>query len=240
MEYYGDRYSASDSSLFKNFIRFYEAMPENQPRFGYLLTIQNHGRWDRNSPDKDTVHIQDSHGLSEYEQQINEYLTCIDQTDVFVDEMIQYFSDSSREVIVYMVGDHCPSLIRNWDLGNSAEIALKKRQVPYFIWSNGDIDESTLPENRNIDMCTLTPLMLRAAAKQLSPYYTQVLQCSEYVQSLTVQEEMTIENHLVYIDKYGVVQDAYSGTTDAELVKYYYFMEYNGLIKEKLDSLFDP
>ena len=259
LEYYEARYSASDSSLFRNFTRFYEAMPEDQPRFAYLLTIQNHGGWDRNSPDKDTVHIQDSQGFSEYEQQINEYLTCIQQTDDFIGEMVEYFSNTGRDVIVCMVGDHGPSFLREWDLGE--EYNLSKRQVPYFIWSNKGTEEAgsrdtdgaededadgtvdvdgnvaTVAEkdaHRNVDICALAPMALKAADMPLSAYYTQILRLSENVQVLTGGSDE-------YIDKNGDGKDIYSGIEEAELVRKYYYMEYNSLLKKgRIDALFDP
>ena len=242
LDYYGDRYSASDSSLFTNFQRFYEEMPKDQPRFAYLLTIQNHGGWDRNDPIMDTVHIQNSNGLTKYEQQINEYLTCMQQTDEFIREVVDYFSQSERNVIVYMAGDHGPSLLKEWDLGDSDEINLKKRQVPYFIWSNYGTEVEELPENRNIDMCALTPWALKVAGLPLSPYYSQILHLSEKVQCLT---EVIVpgENHggLRYIDCNGIVQDVYSGTDEADLVRKFFYMEYNRLQKkDRLDYLFDP
>lgn len=243
LDYYEQRYSASDSSLFENFKRFYEDMPENQPRFAYLLTIQNHGGWDRNSPDKDTVHIQDSKGLSEYEQQINEYLTCIQQTDDFIEEVVDYYSGLDRDVIVYMVGDHGPSLLKEWDIGESDDIYLKKRQVPYFIWSNRGIENFDLPNNKNIDMCALTPFALKAAGLPLSPYYAQLIHLSENVQCITGMIIPGEDNGGVntYIDAVGQKQDIYGGTEEADLVRKYYYMEYNRLQKKgRLDELYDP
>ena len=243
LDYYEQRYSASDTSLFENFKRFYEDMPEDQPRFAYLLTIQNHGGWDRNSPDKDTVHIQDVNGLAEYEQQINEYLTCIQQTDDFIGEVVEYYSGLDRDVIVYMVGDHGPSLLKEWDLGESDDIYLKKRQVPYFIWSNQGIEDYDLPTNRNVDMCALTPLALKAAGLPLSPYYAQLVHLSENVQCITGMIIPGEGNGSMntYIDAAGQTQDIYGGTEEADLVRKYFYMEYNRLQKKgRIDTLFDP
>lgn len=243
LEFYEQRYRASDSSLFKNFKRFYEDMPENQPRFAYLLTIQNHGDWNSNSPDKDTVHIQDGNGLSGYEQQINEYLTCIQQTDGFIGEMINYFSCLDRDVIVYMVGDHGPSLLKEWDLGASDDIYLKKRQVPYFIWSNQGTEGFDLPKNRNIDMCALTPFALKAAGLPLSPYYAQLIHLSENVQCITgmIIPGKGKDSVITYIDIAGQIQDIYGCTEEASLVRQYFYMEYNRMLKDgRMDQLFDP
>ena len=243
LDYYEQRYSASDSSLFENFKRFYEEMPEDQPRFAYLLTIQNHGGWDRNSPDKDTVHIQDVNGLAEYEQQINEYLTCIQQTDDLIEEVVEYYSGLDRDVIVYMVGDHGPSLLKEWDLGESDDIYLKKRQVPYFIWSSQGIEDYGFPTNSNVDMCALTPLALKAAGLPLSPYYAQIVHLSENVQCITGMIIPGEGNGSVntYIDAAGETQDIYGGTEEADLVRKYFYMEYNRLQKKgRIDTLFDP
>ena len=178
-----------------------------------------------------------------YEQQINEYLTCIQQTDDFIGEVVDYFSEVDRDVVVYMAGDHGPSLLKEWDLGDSSEIVLKKRQVPYFIWNNYGANSKGLPENRIVDMCALSPMALKQAGLPLSPYYAQILRLSDHTQSLT--ETIVPGEETGGISKYiridGSMQDFYSGTAEAELVRKYYFMEYNQLQKkERIDSLFDP
>ena len=144
-----------------------------------------------------------------------------------------------------MVGDHGPSFLKEWDLGDDIEINLKKRQVPYFIWSRQGFDESAMsdmPENTTIDMCALTPLMLKAAGLPLSSYYSQILRLSENVQSLTGQTSSGKEKDgMIYFDNAGAVQDVYSGTEEADLVRKYYYMEYNRLQKKgRVDELFDP
>ena len=68
----------------------------------------------------------------------------------------------------------------------------------------------------------------------LSAYYTQILRLSENVQVLTGGSDE-------YIDKNGDGKDIYSGTEEAELVRKYYYMEYNSLLKKgRIDALFDP
>ena len=49
------------------------------------------------------------------------------------------------------------------------------------------------------------------------------------------------ENVNTYIDVNGQRQDTYSSTKEAVLVRKYFFMEYNRLMKNgRLDQLFDP
>lgn len=244
LSYYGRRYSASDASLFKNFIRFYEAMPESQPRFAYLLTIQNHGDWDRNDPEMDLVHIRNANGLTEFDQQrMNEYLTCVKQTDVFISDLIEYFSGQERRAVVYMVGDHAPSLVKDWKVGESDAVNLQKRQVPFFIWGNYDINASILPDDHNVDLCMLSPMALECAGLPLSAYYNQLIKVSNVAQCITNVTAMDSQGKSSrgYIHKNGTTESMYIETDEAKLVRDYFYMEYNGLMdKERLDALFDP
>ena len=244
LEYYGDRWYGSDSSAFRNLCRYYEAMPEDRPRFAYFLTIQNHGDWDRNSSDKDLVHITNSRGLSDYDCEcMNEYLTCLKQTDDCISEIVDYFSHMDRKVVVYMVGDHCPSFLSGFEEDSSAESQMKKRQVPYFIWKNYD-SQNTLPqENREIDLCALTPYALQTGGLPISPYYHQLLKISEKVKCITgiTSRNDNGESVTAFVLKDGSIERVDSGTPLSEMVEDYFCMEYNSLQgKPRIESLFDP
>ena len=248
-EYYGNRWFESDISVFENFKRFYQQMPSDKPRFAYLLTIQNHGDWDRNDPELDLVHIQNSNGLSEYDcQRANEFLTCMKQTDDCIDDIIEYFSGIDRKVIVYMSGDHSTTFVS--DLGdkssetNSSENTnLKKRMVPYYIWANYDADFSELPDDHNIDLCSLTSCALCVAGLPLSPYYNQLLKISYYTQCIT-GIEVVDENEntsIGFVDKQGETVSIDNDVSTAQLVRQYFFMEYNSFHpKERIEKLFVP
>ncbi|MBR2528246.1 MAG: LTA synthase family protein [Blautia sp.] len=251
LEYYGERWFASDSSSFQNFKRFYENMPEDQPRFAYLLTIQNHGDWNRNVPEFDIVHIRKDNGLSDYDiGRMEEYLTCVSKTDEMIKEVVDYYTDHDRNVIFYMVGDHSPSLVKEISLEqletpSSTQINLLMRQVPFFIWSNYGtvIDYSTLSENHNIDLCSLTPLVLKYAGLPISPYYNELIKMTKEVQSVinVKVEENSKNSSLGFIKTDGSSDSISSSSKVAEIVRYYYYMEYNALkSKYRIDDLFDP
>ena len=251
LEAYQNRGYWSDSSVFRNFVRFYESMPADKPRFGYLLTIQNHGDWTDNEQAEDEVHIGNPHGMSDFDQdRMNEFLTCIKQTDDTIEEVIDYFSGLDRDVVVYMVGDHCPTILNGLSPGEAGSpdpeelFNLKKRQVPYFIWKNfeGSEDSEALPENRNIDLCALTPYVLKVSGLPLSPYYHQLLKVSESVQCLTgVSVEDQGKTVTGFLKTDGTTESIYSGTESGDLVKNYLYMEYNNLKTDlREDILFDP
>ena len=251
LKYYGKRWYPSDQSVFQNFCMFYENMPEAKPRFCYLLTIQNHGGWDRNDPSLDTVHISRKNGLSDFNcEQMNEYLTCVRQTDDLIPEMIDYFSAQKRDVVLYMVGDHSPSIFRELNLESAGSedsqkiFNLKKRQVPYFIWRNipGTDYSSVLPENHDIDLCSLTPYALKAAGLPLSPYYHQLVKLGENIQCMTgIDAAGKNGNEAGFIKTDGMTESIYDNTQLSSMVREYFYMEYNSLQgKEREDRLFDP
>ena len=235
---YGDRYFYTDSSAFENFKRFYNDLPEGQPRFAYLLTMQNHGGYEFNRPEWDTVHISNYNGLSsETAEWMNEYLSSVKLTDEFIGELKEWISASDRDIIVYMVGDHCPPMISSMtdeSVANS-ENDLKKRQTPYLIYSNFKIVE--MPSNNNIDLCALTPYVLKAADLPLSPYYRKLLEISEDVQCFTNVDADTDSVTGGFISVDGSIRKA----EEYESLMKYYYMEFNNLKwSERNDLLFEP
>ena len=245
-QYYGNRPFITDIGAFANFRSFYEKMPEDQPRFAYLLTIQNHTDWNSNGPEMDLIHVGNSHGLSDYDnQRLNEYLSCVKQTDQFLNELEEYFSGLDREVLVYMVGDHCPSIFLNLpeeDKDASETIQLKKRQVPYFIWTNYDYDASNMPDNHEIDLCALSAYALKAAGLPISAYYNQLIEASKTAQCFTRIESKDSEGkaHMGYVDIHGQKKSNIFESQESVALKNYFYMEYNNLRPDRRDELFDP
>ena len=248
--FYKKRWQVSDSSAFAGFKGFYESMPEDRPRFAYLLTLQNHGGWNINDADADLVHIGKGNGLSEYDcEMMNEFLTCIKQTDDTIEEIIDYFSSQPRKAVVYMVGDHCPSFLTQLmpaEAGSrdtESEFNFRKRQTPYFIWKNyEDENDGVLPENRMIDLCALTPYALMYAGLPLSPYYYQLVKASEKAQCFTgIIADEGEHTGIGYLRTDGMAESIYAGTGHADTVRDYFYMEYNSLeTEDRISALFDP
>ena len=249
LEQFGSRWPATDHSTFASFKRYYESMPESQPRFAYLLTMQNHGDWNLNDVAYDLVHVSQADGISEEERQLlNEYLSCIKLTDEFISELTAYFSEVDRDVLVFMVGDHCPYFLMQF-MDDEAETSekkedfnLKKREIPYFIWSNYTDDYSMLPENNQIDICALTPYAMKAAGLPISPYYNQLLKLSEcHVSCISrIQVGNEEDTSIGFVNKARRTESIYSGSEAAELVKKYFYMEYNNLQKhDRMEYLFN-
>ena len=241
---YGDRPYQTDSATYKDWEKLYEAMPEDKPRFSFLVSIQSHGDYDMNDASLDIVHAATDYG--EYDELMDEYLSCIKMTDAAVQELCDYFTaqyeKTGRKVIVAMAGDHAPSFVTHvadpsFAAGNDLE--LLQRSTPFFIWANYPLEHTdaaistTDPLNR-MDMVMLTPTLLQQAGLPLSDYYKYLLEMKQNTPVVTAANDYMKADGTTA--KYGVdpALDAW--------VKGYLNLEYNniGAHAKRNQSIFDP
>ena len=241
---YGDRPYQTDSATYKDWEKLYEAMPEDKPRFSFLVSIQSHGDYDMNDASLDIVHAATDYG--EYDELMDEYLSCIKMTDAAVQELCDYFTaqyeKTGRKVIVAMAGDHAPSFVTHvadpsFAAGNDLE--LLQRSTPFFIWANYPLEHTdaavstTDPLNR-MDMVMLTPTLLQQAGLPLSDYYKYLLEMKQNTPVVTAANDYMKADGTTAV--YGVdpALDAW--------VKGYLNLEYNniGAHAKRDQSIFTP
>lgn len=195
------------------------------------MTIQNHGGWQRNKSELDIVHAQGNFG--EYNEQINEYLSCVYLSDQAFKELTRELEKIDRKVIVCMVGDHGPSLTGQIISDPASQDALRLRtSVPFVIWANYPLLDTIHLDGSVISMNYLVPALLKTANITLSPYYQQMLTLMEDVPILTA--------YAGYYDKHDVMHGYDDFGEYTELVDFYRCLEYNNLQPERNQSLFAP
>lgn len=215
---YGD-HPWLDIDNYQDMIRYYEGAG-NDPRFMYLLTIQNHGGYEQNDPAYDTVHTQ--HDFGDLTDDVDEYLTSIQMSAEAFVELTEYFSSSDRHVIICMVGDHAPSFIKELPANKEMtveESEIAKRVVPYVIWANYDAEFPSYTEYAS--MVDLAPMVLETAGLPLTAYYQYILNLHDIVPVRTSTG--------IYMDRDGLVGTYDSNSDYYELLTQYYYMEYNAL-----------
>lgn len=224
--YYDNRWFESDSCLYNNLLAWMEGY-DRSPHFTYLLTIQNHGEWERNEQESDIVHALNDFG--EYDEKVDEFLSCISLSDLAFKDFTDKLQDLDRDVIVCMVGDHCPSFAESIvDEKYMADSEFLLTNTPFIIWANYDIEEQNIG---TISMNYLMPTLLEIAGVNLSPYYRYMLDLREDVPILTSRN--------VYYDK-DIVQYPYGVSSDySERINNYFYLEYNNLQADREQSLFD-
>ena len=95
-----------DSGNYKDLIDHYQTSGDN-PQFFYLLTFQNHGGYEQNASELDTVHIKNDFG--DLSDDVEEFLSSLYLSAKAFRELTEYFTTVDRDVIICMVGDHAPS-----------------------------------------------------------------------------------------------------------------------------------
>ena len=222
-----DRPYATDEFCYSTMLEDYESMGDN-PRLMYLLTIQNHGGWELNPTDADTVHSLTDFG--EYTDDLNEFLSCIQETDRAFKALTEYFENSNRDVIICMVGDHAPSfatsLVDNYDVNTTFNL----RTTPFVVWSNFDMNYQ-LPDE--ISMPMIVPSVIEAADMPLSVFYSQMLKVREKAPVLTAFNLFKTTD--------GEIFNYSDETMYKNNIDVYMNMVYNNVKNtERLDSIFMP
>ncbi|MCD8077271.1 MAG: sulfatase-like hydrolase/transferase, partial [Lachnospiraceae bacterium] len=124
---------------------------------------------------------------------LNRYLSLIKLSDEALEELIEYFSGQDEETIIVFFGDHQPNDIvieTIWNLQGkssdtlSAEDDAKRYLVPYVIWANYDIGESS-GEDTSINF--LATKVLEAAGLPLSSYQQYLSGLSEEISIISTQ-----------------------------------------------------
>lgn len=206
----------TDSSNYKDMIDYYNSMSDS-PRFVYLLTYQNHCTWEVNDDSLDTVHVNRDYG--QYTDDINEYLSSIQLSSTAFKELVEYYNNQDRPVIICMVGDHSPNILNfvgNYQ-GSEKESDYVKKSTPLVVWSNIELRDVDL---EHIPMVSVIPTLQYMADLPMNTYQKEIFDITQN------EGVLTSDGYLVNKDlKFASIkeEDVYNR------VKNYYFMEYNDL-----------
>ena len=214
---YGNR-TKTDADNYRDMIDHYNALGDC-PRFVYLLTYQNHGGYEKNDDELDVVHVSKDYG--DLTDDMNEYLSTISYSSKAFKDLIDYYRDSDRPVIICMTGDHSPSFINRLENpeGTKEENAIKKMMVPYVIWSNFTLDQSEVYTN-HVTHYELMAMILKMAGLPLTPYQKAILDLHDEVPVLT--------NSGYCMDKEGIIVKK-EESDKQDFINKYYYLEYNSL-----------
>ena len=222
----------TDSSAYKNLIQWYDQMPEETPRFCYILTMQNHSPYGFLKENERIVHCDKDYGI--YDEQIDEYLSCLYKSYEAFAELIEHYKNSKRDVIICMVGDHAPFFTSEiFDRNELSEIEkdLNLSATPFLIWSNQEFKSR---EYELFSLIYLIPVLLEEADVPLSPYYQYMLDMKDKAPILTQL------NH--YFDKaHNLYPYMENNEYTLDEIKKYFFMEYNNISnKKRVEKAFFP
>ncbi len=151
-----------------------------KPQFFFNITMQNHGGYTYDEDNFDTtVHLTgDTAGRF---PQAEQYLSLIKASDAALKDLLAYFENYERPVIIVVFGDHQPNLEpefytavtgqpkESWDLEQKSRLY----KTPFLIWHNYDTEYQELGD---VSINYLAPLLLQDAGLPLSRYHKYLLE----------------------------------------------------------------
>ena len=137
-----------DETTFEKIESEYEARDRSKPFFMFNVTMQNHSPYTDDYPNFNvdvSVDGSDSKVTARY-------LSLIKQTDLALNNLVDYFKKQDQHTIIVFFGDHQPtdSVVESiWNLNGKTGTDLSvsdnelRYKVPFVIWANYDIDEES-------------------------------------------------------------------------------------------------
>ena len=219
----------SDKSAFDKIREQFSIKGNDERKFIFEVTMQNHGGYSRETPDFNIyLTLPEVTGKTTSVVATEKYLTLINQTDRALEELIDYFKEQDEPVIVVMFGDHQPSdyitnvIQRICGATTSDSLADLEQgyRVPFVMWSNYGLEHKYYD---GISVNYLSSILMENAGIPLTGYQT-------FLKKL--METLPVINANVYRDAdgnfYNYEDDAYSGE-----LKDYQMLQYNHLVDKK-------
>lgn len=147
----------------------------DKPQFIFTVTMQNHGGYTQNNIPADKLTRYHVEGAGD-DAQLNEYLSCIEESDRAIQALIERLRNTKRPTVVVIFGDHQPG-IGHWYndalFPNEAEHVHASRiyQTAYRMWANYDVagnSQQAVP--KDMSASDLSTLLLTNIGAPLSQY----------------------------------------------------------------------
>ena len=211
----------SDQSDFEKIIEIYENKGDS-PLFLFNVTMQNHSSYTE-SFDNFDPQIEVEGGS----QTLNNYLSLLSLSDEALSELIAYFEGQEEDTVIVFFGDHQttnsviePILKQN---GKSSSTLTEEEQadrykVPFFIWTNFDIEEETGVETSANYLGAKT---LEAAGVPMDGYFTYLSGLSETVPVISANHVTLADGTFTNADDQSELLSDYKG------YQYYRLFDYS-------------
>ena len=186
LSFWANRDDASDESVYKNIENWYEKMPSS-PRFIFCVTMQNHAYYNYNT-EKDYI-IKEYDDKQRINTNLSEYLSCIKLSIDAFKNLTDYYKNSSRDVLIVMLGDHAPSFCSN----NYSEprYDIIYRSTPLIFWSNNEkiinnfSSQDHVLSHESISSYNIIPYIVDKLNLPRSGYYSNLISLYEKIPVIT-------------------------------------------------------
>lgn len=223
----------TDSKTYWNLMKQLDAKPKGQKSFTFLVTVQNHGGYTENfmnfTPKKYAKNI-----MTGKDTQVNTYLTCLNQSDKALEELINYLKTKDEKYTLLIYGDHQPNITsfpNNFGIGKNTSWV-----TPYIIWTNYEMNPELVAKYKadkvGVTSVNYLALDVMKAAGIKYPGYFQVID--------SIRTEIPQINPAGYYSasqkKFFQIEDV-TDPKDQKAIQLYRYLQYNMTIDKK-DSEF--
>ena len=174
----------SDQSDYETIFQITDA-EQGDPNFIFNVTMQNHSSYAQgwNNLEK-TVTVSDELRQADYSSE--QYLSLVLESDQALEQLVAHYEQSSEPTMIVFFGDHQPPLknafyekLYGKPLSErTTEEVMQQYQVPFFIWTNYDIEEQEglmiSPNYLGVLTAQLTGMPLTGFMNFLSQIYEEM------------------------------------------------------------------
>lgn len=177
-----------------------DLLEENdEPQFIFDVTIANHGGYTTGDYENSEYYVHaDFNG--ETDAEIDEYLSCVNRSDIEFAQFIEELSDLEQPVIVCMFGDHQSSLVEEIAVSSEgvelSEMTIEQAQqcyaTPYLIWTNCDeLKEIYGTSNeKDLSLNYLAANLLKISGLPLNDYFAYTLAIEDVIPAINISGYM--------------------------------------------------
>ena len=202
------------------FIEDIDRNDEDQPRFLFDVTMQNHSPYER------WLDVEKADAVAEYGSDLyvdtQVYLSLVKASDDEVRQLVETYKNSDEPTMIVFFGDHQPGLpnIAINEIYTSMNAYIDLYKSKFFIWTNYDTQEW---HNAGISANYLPWLILERGNFPLPPYVQMLKELYEHYPIISSQGVMDIEGNIYT----GVAE-----IMDDPLIQKYQYIQYANLFDE--------
>ena len=189
--------------------------------FYFNVTMQNHSGYSTDYGFANRITVNDYVADGNPNEEV--YLSLMRQSDAAFQYLVEYFETVEEPTIILMFGDHQPGDMKDFldwlgrDLDDSLEDLAKLYIVPYVIWANYDIEESSM---EYVSANYLSSVLMEMAGMELPAYHKFLLE---------LREEFPVVSSKICIDSRGNYLSPEEALAQSDKLREYQLLQYNNL-----------
>ena len=220
----------SDKATYERILEMLAA--DDSPQFIFDVTMQNHGSYDQlNIPADKLTHYYPENtyttpGFVETPERLNEYLSCIEESDRALEWLVGELDKLDRPVVLVFFGDHQPSMTPDYnDLWYQGEDDLTHTQrvyhANYLVWANYDIEgceQKSDAADTSVD--ALGSIVMNAIGAPLSTYEKAQLAVNEQIKATNLHGYLGIDGTWYTPEQDGPYAELYDQMSFVEYLNF--------------------